>query len=84
MADRHRKERVGTVLSNKMERTVIVQVMRLVQHPVYRKVMRRRKKYIVHDEKKITKVGDTVRIRETKPLSRTKRWQIVEVLTSSH
>ena len=84
MADRHRKERVGTVLSNKMERTVVVQVTRLVQHPVYRKVMRRRKKYTAHDEKKITKVGDKVRIRETKPLSRTKRWQIVEVLASSH
>ena len=80
MADRHRKERVGTVLSNRMAETAVVQVTRLVQHPVYRKVIRRRKKYVAHDEKKIAKVCATVRIRETRPLSRTKRWQVVEVL----
>lgn len=80
MADRHRKEQVGVVLSNKMERTAVVQVTRLVQHPVYRKVIRRRKKYVVHDEKKIAKVGEKVRIKETRPVSRTKRWRVVEVL----
>ena len=81
MADRHRKEQVGTVLNNRMAHTAVVQVTQLVQHPVYRKVIRRRKKYVAHDEKKIAKVGATVRIRETRPLSRTKRWQVVEVVS---
>ena len=84
MADRHQKERVGVVLSSKMEKTAVVQVTRLVQHSLFHKVIRRRKKYPVHDEKKIAKVGDKVRIRETKPVSKTKRWQIVEVLASSN
>ena len=81
---RHQKERVGVVLSNKMEKTAIVQVTRLVQHPVYKKVVRSRKKYMAHDEKKITKVGDKVRIVETKPISRTKRWKVAEVLGSAN
>lgn len=82
MADRHRKEQIGTVLNNKMEQAVVVQVTRLVQHSVYRKVIRRRKKYVAHDGKKMAKIGDKVRIKETRPMSRTKRWQVVEVLTS--
>ena len=84
MADRHRKERVGTVLSNTMEKTAVVQVTRLVQHPVYHKVIRRRKRYVAHDEKKVAKVGDKVRITETKPISKTKRWKIVEVLAATN
>ncbi len=84
MADRHRKERVGIVLSNKMQNTAIVQVTRLMQHPIFKKVIRRRKKYAVHDGKKIAKVGDKVRIVETKPLSKSKRWQLAEVITSSN
>ena len=83
MADRHRKERVGIVLSNKMEKTAVVQVTRLVQHPIYHKVIRRRKRYVAHDEKKVAKVGDKVRITETKPISRTKRWKIVEIFAST-
>ena len=83
MAERHRKERVGVVLSNKMEKTAVVQVTRLVQHPLFHKVVRLRKKYAVHDEKKMVKIGDKVRIREGKPISKTKRWRVVEVLTSS-
>lgn len=81
MADRHRKELVGMVLSNKMNKTSIVQVTRLVQHPLFQKVVRVRKKYVAHDEKK-SKIGDKVRIRETKPVSKLKRWQIVEVITA--
>ena len=81
MAERQRKERVGVVLSNKMEKSAVVLVTRLVQHPMYQKVMRVRKKYVAHDEKKVTKVGDKVRICETKPISKTKRWKVVEVLT---
>ncbi|MBI4368372.1 MAG: 30S ribosomal protein S17 [Candidatus Omnitrophica bacterium] len=82
MAERHRKELTGTVLSSKMEKTAIVQVTRLVQHPVYRKVVRWRKKYVVHDAQKKAKVGDKVRIRETRPISKTKCWQVIEVLAS--
>lgn len=80
MADQHRKEQVGIVLSSQMEKTAVVQVTRLVQHPIYHKVVRVRKKYVVHDEKKEAKVGSKVRIRETKPLSKTKRWQLVKVV----
>ena len=79
---RHHKEQVGIVLSNKMEKTAVVQVTRLVQHPVYKKVVRRRRKYVVHDEKKIMKVGDKVRIIETKPISKNKCWTVAEVLNS--
>ena len=83
MAERQHKERVGVVLSNKMQKTAIVQVTRLVQHPVYRKVVKQRKKYPVHDEKHVAKVGDTVRIRETQPISKTKHWRLVEVLSQA-
>jgi small subunit ribosomal protein S17 len=84
MADvRHQKEQVGVVLSNKMEKSAVVEVTRLLQHPVYRKVVRRRKKYLVHDGKKVCKVGDKVRIRSTRPASRAKRWRIVEILSSA-
>ena len=80
---RHRKEQVGIVLNSKMEKTAIVQVTRLMQHPIFKKVIRRRKKYVVHDEKKVAKVGDKVRIVQTKPISKTKRWQLAEVLVST-
>ena len=80
---RHRKEQVGVVLNNKTEKTAIVQVTRLMQDPTYKKVVRRRKKYAVHDEKKITKVGDKIRIVEVKPISKTKRWRVAEVLSSA-
>ena len=83
MADtRLKKEQVGIVLSNKMEQSAVVQVTRLIQHPVYRKVVRRNKKYVAHDEKKACKVGDQVRIQATKPISKTKRWRVVEILTT--
>ena len=83
MADvRHQKEQVGIVLSNKMERSTVVEVTRLIPHPIYRKVVRRRKKYVAHDEKKVCKVGDKVRIRATRPISKTKCWRVVEILSS--
>jgi len=77
---RHYKERVGIVVSNRMQKTAVVEVARLVQHPIYRKVVKRKKKYVVHDERQSAKVGARVRIRQTRPLSKTKRWQLVEVL----
>ena len=80
MADRRRKELVGVVMNNKMKQTAVVQVTQLFQHPVYGKVLRRRKKYVVHDVNSSAQVGSKVRIRESKPLSKTKRWQLVEVL----
>ena len=83
MNEFRRKERVGIVLSTNMQKTAVVQVTRLVQHSLFKKVIKQRKKYAVHDEKKSAKAGDTVRIRETKPLSKTKHWRLVEILSSS-
>lgn len=77
---RYRKERVGTVISNKMQKTIVVQVMHLTQHPRYKKVIKRFKKYKAHDEKGVSKPGEKVLIRECKPISKTKRWRVVEVL----
>src|SRR5258708_28973770 len=77
-ADRgHRKERVGEVISNKMAKTIIVRVERRFAHPKYKKVMTGYKKLYAHDEKAEAKVGDRVRIEETRPLSKTKRWRLV-------
>ena len=83
MVEHHRKKQVGVVLATKMKKTAIVEVTRLVQHPVYGKVVKQIKKYPVHDEKQSAKVGDKVRIEETRPLSKTKRWRLAEILTSS-
>jgi small subunit ribosomal protein S17 len=75
-----RKERVGTVVSDKMDKTVIVSVERHYIHTTYGRTMRDKTKYVAHDEKDECKIGDTVKIVETRPLSKTKRWRIVEVL----
>jgi small subunit ribosomal protein S17 len=76
---RHRNEQVGTVVSAKMQKTVVVAVERLVQHPVYRKTIRRTSTFMAHDEHG-AKRGDRVRIVETRPLSKHKRWQVAEIL----
>jgi len=76
----HRKERVGLVLSDKMAKTIIVQVERRFPHPKYQKVVTGYEKFYAHDEKGEAKVGDRVRIQETRPLSKTKRWRLVEVV----
>ena len=76
------KERTGVVLSNKMDKTIVVQVERLTRHPVYRKVIRRVAKLKAHDEKRQAKAGDRVRVAQTRPLSKEKRWRLVEVLKS--
>ena len=75
-----RKTRVGTVLSDKMAKTVIVGVTRKVAHPLYGKQVTRTKKYYAHDEESRAHAGDVVRIVETRPLSKTKRWRVVEVI----
>lgn len=74
-----RKERTGVVMSDAMDKTVVVQAERRIAHPVYGKIMRRSKKYYAHDEKNEAKKGDRVVIAETRPLSRTKRWRLVEI-----
>jgi small subunit ribosomal protein S17 len=77
---RARKGRIGMVVSDKMEKTVVVQIERRVQHPVYGKMVRRTKKLKAHDEENAAKTGDTVRIMETRPLSKDKRWRVVEII----
>jgi small subunit ribosomal protein S17 len=79
----NRKERVGEVISNKMAKTITVRVERRFAHARYKKVVTDYKKFYVHDEKGEAKVGDRVRIEETRPLSKTKRWRLVEVVEKS-
>ena len=75
-----RKTRTGKVIGDKMDKTVIVAVDSPRKHPLYKKMIRRTMKYYAHDEKKQCKVGDTVKIEETRPLSKLKRWRIVEII----
>ena len=75
-----RKTRVGTVVSDKMDKTVVVRVERRYAHPLYGKQVTRSKKYHAHDEKNEYRIGDTVRIMETRPLSKLKRWRVTEVI----
>ena len=76
-----RKTRVGTVVSDKMQKTVVVAIERRVAHPVYGKMVTRTTKLKAHDEQNAAKAGDVVRIMETRPLSRDKRWRVVEIVT---
>ncbi len=78
---RPKRFREGVVLSSKMQKTIIVEVTRLVQHRAFKKVVRRKVKYAVHDEKNEAKAGQKVQIAQTRPLSRTKRWRLVKVLS---
>jgi small subunit ribosomal protein S17 len=75
-----RKTRIGEVVSNKMEKTIVVAVIRRVPHAKFGKIVKRTKKLYAHDEKNQCSIGDLVRVEETRPLSRLKRWQLVEVL----
>jgi small subunit ribosomal protein S17 len=75
-----RKERIGLVTSNKMDKTISVSVERRVKHPVYKKYINRTTKLMAHDEKNECQEGDLVRIMETRPLSRNKRWRLVEII----
>ena len=76
----NRKERVGEVVSNKMTKTIVVRVERRFPHAQYKKIVTAYKKFYAHDEKSEAKIGDTVRIEETRPLSKLKRWRLVEVV----
>ncbi len=74
---------VGTITSDKMDKSVTVLVERKVKHPLYGKIIRRSKKYHAHDENNVHKVGETVRIEETKPISKTKTWRVLETVLAS-
>jgi small subunit ribosomal protein S17 len=75
-----RKERIGRVVSNKMQKTITVAVDRKVKHPIYGKFVNRTTKFKAHDEENTAGMGDTVRIMETRPLSKDKRWRLVEIV----
>lgn len=75
-----RKELIGIVVSDKMDKTIVVRVERLKQHPKYRKYIKVRKKFYAHDERNEAREGDVVRIMETRPLSKLKRWRLVEIV----
>ena len=75
-----RKERIGVVVSNKMEKSIVVAVERKEKHPMYGKFVKKTTKFVAHDEKNECSIGDTVRIMETRPLSKTKNWRLVEIV----
>ena len=79
----NRKERVGTVVSDCQDKTIIVKVERRVSHPLYKKVVKTSKKYAADDQKNEAKVGDKVRIVETRPLSKTKRWRLAAIISKA-
>lgn len=80
MERNERKERIGKVVSNKMQKTITVAVDRKVKHPIYGKFVNRTTKFKAHDEENTAGIGDTVRIMETRPISKDKRWRLVEVV----
>jgi small subunit ribosomal protein S17 len=75
-----RKERVGVVISNKMDKTISVSVERRVKHPIYGKYVKKSNKFLAHDESNDVNIGDTVKIMETRPMSKNKRWRLVEII----
>jgi small subunit ribosomal protein S17 len=80
MAEGRRQYKVGRVVSDKMDKTIVVAVDYLKPHPLYRKIIRKTSKFHAHDENNECNIGDTVRIGETRPLSKTKRWEVVEII----
>ncbi len=81
MAERpNRKVKVGTVVSDNMDKTIVVAVESLVRHPLYKKIVKRTKKFKAHDDKNECKTGDVVKIMETRPLSKDKRWRLVSIM----
>jgi small subunit ribosomal protein S17 len=75
-----RKERIGVVTSNKMEKSIVVSIQRKVKHPLYGKFLKKTSKFVAHDEENSCKEGDTVSIMETRPLSKNKNWRLVEII----
>jgi small subunit ribosomal protein S17 len=81
MLNKTRQQKIGVVSSNKMQKTIVVTVDRRIMHPLYKKVTRKSRRFLVHDERGECKPGDMVRIEETRPLSRRKRWRVVQVIS---
>lgn len=75
-----RKTRIGTVASNKMDKSITVLVQRRLRHPIYGKFVKKSKKFMAHDAENVCQIGDTVRIMETRPISKNKKWRLVEVI----
>lgn len=75
-----RQEKIGTVISNKMQKTIVVAVVSLKKHRIYKRTFKQTKHFYAHDEENVCQIGDVVRIQETRPLSKLKRWKLVEVL----
>jgi len=78
-----RKTRTGVVVSDKMDKTIVVKIVRTWKHPLYKKIVKSSKKYKAHDEENAAKVGDKVKITETRPISKDKRWRLVEVVEAA-
>ena len=83
MLNKTRQQKIGVVSSNKMQKTVVVTVDRRIMHPLYKKVTRKSKRFLVHDERGECQPGDMVRIEETRPLSRRKRWRVVQIISKA-
>lgn len=83
MNRKNKKARTGIVVSDKMDKSIVVQVERTFKHPLYKKTVRRSKKYMAHDEKNACKIGDVVQIVECKPISSRKAWRVLEVVTTA-
>lgn len=84
MSDRGiRKSRTGVVVSDKMDKTIVVEIVRKWKHPLYKKTIKATKKYKAHDEENVAKIGDKVLITETRPISKDKRWRLVEVVEAA-
>ena len=75
-----RKERIGVVVSNKMQKSIVVEIERREKHPIYGKFIKKTSRFMAHDEKEECNIGDTVRIMETRPLSKRKHWRLVEII----
>ncbi|MDD5698184.1 MAG: 30S ribosomal protein S17 [Victivallaceae bacterium] len=77
----NRKERTGVVVSDVQNKTIVIEVVRRTPHPLYKKVIKLKKKYTAHDEQNQARIGDTVRVVETRPLSKAKRWRLLEIIS---
>lgn len=80
----NRKERIGNVISDCQDKTIVVEVIRRTSHELYKKVINKKKCFYAHDEKNEAKIGDTVKIVETRPFSKTKRWRLLEIITRAN
>jgi len=83
MPNQKRQQKIGVVSNNRMQKTIVVTVDRKIMHPLYKKVLRKSSRFLAHDESGECQLGDTVKIEETRPLSRRKRWRVIEVVSKA-